>query len=347
MSTPWHIVHAVRSDAFAGTERYVTMVAAEQNSRGHAVTVVGGDPTAMRAQLPDDVRVIPAATTMRVAAALRNLRDAAVVHTHLTAAEMATVVVQARRTTAVVTTRHIAGRRGSRTMVQPVIRVLARRIDAQIAISQFVAERIEGSAIVLHNPTMRETQSLLSSRTVLMAQRLEREKDVATGIRAFGASGLADQGWTLLIAGVGSQRSHLLADVTRHDLGGSVRFLGHVSDMAELRRSSSMFLTAALEEPFGLSVVEAMAAGIPVVATATGGHLETIGLADDRLLYAPGDVLAAAHILRHLATDERHRIQVGAALRSYHGSHFTIDRHVDTLHEVYAAAVAARRREAP
>ncbi len=69
---PLHVVHAVRSDAFAGVERYVATVAAELASRGHRVTVIGGDPPSMQTAIGagHDVTVVAAATTGAVARAL-------------------------------------------------------------------------------------------------------------------------------------------------------------------------------------------------------------------------------------------------------------------------------------
>ena len=105
------------------------------------------------------------------------------------------------------------------------------------------------------------------------AARPEKRTDVA--IRAFAASGLADDGWRLKVAGHGS----LLVELERltEELGISARvdFLGPRRDVAELMSRSAILLAPCPIEGLGLVVLEAMAAQLPVVASA-GGHLETL-----------------------------------------------------------------------
>ena len=96
-------------------------------------------------------------------------------------------------------------------------------------------------------------------------------------IEGFVASGLADEGWTLDIAGEGSQRTHLERLAADRGAGAAVRFLGFRMDVDELMAAAGIFLAPRPTEALGLSVLEAMAAGLPVVAAAAGGHLETVG----------------------------------------------------------------------
>jgi glycosyltransferase involved in cell wall biosynthesis len=89
---------------------------------------------------------------------------------------------------------------------------------------------------------------------------------------------------------------------------------------------------------FGLSVVEAMAHGVPVVAARAGGHLET--LADEGLLFPPGDPAAAARELVRLQEDPSFRRSVGSALRRRQRDLFSLPRHVDRLEAVYRQVIA-------
>ena len=63
---PWHlsVVQVVRSDAFAGVERYMCQVANGLAARGHHLTVIGGDPGRMRAELSEPVDYRPATTVL-------------------------------------------------------------------------------------------------------------------------------------------------------------------------------------------------------------------------------------------------------------------------------------------
>lgn len=87
-------------------------------------------------------------------------------------------------------------------------------------------------------------------------------------------------------------------------------------------------------DAFGLSVAEAMAAGLSVVASAGGGHLELLGAVPE-LLYPPGDIDALAVIMRKLAGDLQLRQELGRRLRNIQQQHFTLSGHVDGLERIY------------
>ncbi len=89
---------------------------------------------------------------------------------------------------------------------------------------------------------------------------------------------------------------------SRPDLGGRVSFLGHVEDPRTALADAHCLLHCADREPFGLVLVEALAAGRPVVAPAAAGPLEIVTPACGRL-YAPGDADAGAAALRAVLAD--------------------------------------------
>src|SRR6201999_467277 len=78
------------------------------------------------------------------------------------------------------------------------------------------------------------------------------------------------------------------------------------------------------DEASGLSVVEAVAAGLPVVAAAGGGHLETVGPVPGAALYDPLDTRQAGRLLADLATDPDRRATYGDALRAGQREHFPV-----------------------
>jgi glycosyltransferase involved in cell wall biosynthesis len=86
------------------------------------------------------------------------------------------------------------------------------------------------------------------------------------------------------------------------DLAGRVSFLGHVDDPRTALADAHCLLHCADREPFGLALVEALAAGRPVVAPAAGGPLEIVTPTCGRL-YAPGDAAAGASAVRELLDD--------------------------------------------
>ena len=101
-------------------------------------------------------------------------------------------------------------------------------------------------------------------------------------------------------------------------------------NVADEFSAAAVLLAPCPVDSFGLGVVEAMAAGVPVVAWAAGGHLETVGLLPSAPLFPPGDALAAAAALRSLLPDEK-RTMASQANRRLAARDFTLQRHAVLL----------------
>jgi glycosyltransferase involved in cell wall biosynthesis len=335
------VVHVVCTDAFAGVERYVTTLARTQDAAGLRVHVLGGAADRMPAELAGSgVRWSAAPTPLRAARALRGL-DARLVHAHMTAAELAATAVGRAP---VVATRHFADRRGSSPVGRAVGRFVAPRIAAQVAISAFVAGRVEGPSTVVHPgvPVVPRTGAEPDRRpVVLIAQRLEAEKRTDVALRMWAASGLAAEGWELHVAGDGALRGELEALTATLGLGASVRFLGMRADLPALLATAGIFFAPRGDEPYGLSAVEAMAHGTPVVAGRGGGHAETVGAADGAVLVPPDDVEAAGAALARLARDPERRAAYGEELRALQQRRFGPQAHADGIAAVYARVLGA------
>ncbi len=144
----------------------------------------------MRSELSDPVAHIAAATVAQTARALLGHRHVDIVHAHMTAAETAAWLAHPVQRAPIVATRHFAGRRGSTVPARALASVVSRSLAMDIAISQFVADTIEGPSVLLWNGVVDQAQAPLESSTVVMLQRLNREKDPQLGLRAFAESGL-------------------------------------------------------------------------------------------------------------------------------------------------------------
>lgn len=333
------IRHFVITSSFAGAEQHVCVLANEQARAGHEVEVWGGEASTMRDRLRPDVAYRPSST---VGAAVRGLRGSAradVVHAHMTKAEVAALLTTPF-STPVIATRHFATVRGQSAagrLGRPLIR---RRITRQIAVSRFVASRIDGTSTVVYagvasqSATLRERQ-----QTILVAQRLSTEKRTPEALDAFAASKLANLGWRLEIAGRGQMQDELVAQAARLGIANHVSFLGFAGDLAARMSRAGILLATAPHEPFGLTVAEAMAHGTPVVATASGGHLETVGRVGMDHLYESGDTVGAGDRLRRLAQDADLRLQYGAELRDVQQTWFTPERQYRETHAVYEDAM--------
>jgi glycosyltransferase involved in cell wall biosynthesis len=200
---------------------------------------------------------------------------------------------------------------------------------------------VEGVSTVVHAGVRDQAAVDAGARkpVVLVAQRLESEKRTALALDAFRASRLAERGWKLVIAGGGSLREQLERQAHRLRIARSTRFLGHVSDVARLMATAGVLLAPRPDEAYGLSVVEAMAAGLPVVAAAGGGHLETVGTVPRAALFPPGDVPAAGAMLAELAADDNTRASYGEDLRNVQRTRFTLGAQERATDAVYRSLV--------
>jgi glycosyltransferase involved in cell wall biosynthesis len=324
-------------------ERHVADLAAAQADAGHHVHVVGGDPRRMTSAIGrEGVCHSPATTVLEAARAISAHSSHDVINAHMTAAETAALLALRARAVPVVSTRHFAARRGATAVAHRLAPLVARRVAAQISVSRYVAAHIEGASTVVHTgvPTTPDTRpASRRDQLVLVAQRLEREKRTDVALRAFAASHLAEEQWTLQVAGAGAQRRRLERLAKDLGIGESVRFLGERTDIDRLMNRAAILFASRPDEAYGLSVLEAMATGLPVVATAFGGHLETVGSVEGAALFAPGDAAHAGRLLAELAHDRARRDAYGKALQAAQRKRFTLEAQVAATDAVYRSVL--------
>jgi L-malate glycosyltransferase len=123
--------------------------------------------------------------------------------------------------------------------------------------------------------------------------------------------------------------------VTELGLGDAVRLLGEREEVAEILRACDVALVPSWDEPFGRVVVEAMAMGVPVVATSVGGPAEIIRDGVDGLLVAPRRPEALAAAIAELLADKPRRHAIGAAARAAALARFGQARHAAGVTAVY------------
>ena len=335
------VVQLTCSDGFGGVEQYLLNLGRGLAERGIDVVIIGGAEGAMRTTVERYGRWFPGDTMSQAAASLRSLRDVELLNTHMSQADLvgclARVVSPRLR---LVSTRHFAARRGHGTAARAAFRVLSHRISAQIAISDFVAANVDGRCCVVHSGVAATDSSPERERTVLVAQRLEPEKDTATAVRAWALASAKERGWKLHIAGGGSERSRLEEEVRALGVDDSVKFLGFRNDVPALLANSGAVLAPTPREGLGILVLEAMATATPVVAAAGGGHLETVGAVRPELLFPPGDAQAAAQVLDATTSDEVVRRAAGEELQRAQRERFTIAAQVAGTLGVYQEALS-------
>jgi len=136
--------------------------------------------------------------------------------------------------------------------------------------------------------------------------------------------------------------ARLTALANQLKLGDRLRLLGSVpgGDMAAWYRSADVVACSPWYEPFGLTPLEAMACGVPVVAYAVGGLAESVIDGVTGTLVQPRDVRALGGALRSLLTDEVRRMSYASAAVDRVRSRYTWQRTAAEVERVYAAALA-------
>jgi glycosyltransferase involved in cell wall biosynthesis len=137
------------------------------------------------------------------------------------------------------------------------------------------------------------------------------QKDFLTLLRAVAL--LPRGSLRVLIVGDGPDREQLLAEHERLGLGGDVEFAGVRNDVPELLATCDGFVLATTYESLPLSIIEAMAAGLPCVVSDVGGVPELVVDGETGLLVPPCDPPALAEALGTLASDPARRRSLGAA----------------------------------
>ena len=150
-----------------------------------------------------------------------------------------------------------------------------------------------------------------SDRHVLAIGRMDTNKAFDLLIRAFAQCHAGRTNWQLTIIGDGEERRRLEALTAELGIVSHVHFPGTVSDPTSSLRGADVFVLASRYEGFPNALLEAMAAGLPVVATASQGSSRIVRDDVDGLLVPIDDVPALAAAIAALMDDESRRLRLG------------------------------------
>lgn len=167
---------------------------------------------------------------------------------------------------------------------------------------------------------------------LLHVARLDPIKDHATAVRAVGRVARARPDVRLVLAGGGPEEEAVGALVRREGLGPHVLALGPRDDVPRLLAAADLVMLTSFKEGVPLSLLEGMAAGLPVVATRVGGIPEVVDEGRTGLLAPPGDDAALAEAVLRLAADPALRERMGRAGRERAEGLFSEGR----MHAAYA-----------
>jgi phosphatidylinositol alpha-mannosyltransferase len=235
----------------------------------------------------------------------------------------------------------------------PLLRRAADRLAVRIAVSEraaaFERARIGGTFRIVPNGVdvdrfaTATPADLGPGRVALFVGRLDERKGFRVAVEAFELLASARDDVRLVVVGDGPERGAV--DDLPVALRARVTMLGHVPnpELPPISAAADVFIGAATGgESFGIVLVEAMAAGVPVVASAIPGYDEVLTHDVDGLLIPPRDPAALAAAAGAVLDDAGLAARLGAAGRARAGA-FDWSHVVDTLEDCYREAMAAGR----
>jgi N-acetyl-alpha-D-glucosaminyl L-malate synthase BshA len=144
----------------------------------------------------------------------------------------------------------------------------------------------------------------------------------------------------LRLVGDGPERASALALAASRGVAADVEWLGEREDLPALLAGAAAFLLPSASESFGLAALEALACGVPVVASNVGGLPEVVADGEVGFLHGAGDVEAMAASVGHLLDDPALRARLGAAARARAESLFPVEPAVDRYEAIYRRVLA-------
>jgi phosphatidyl-myo-inositol alpha-mannosyltransferase len=316
-------------DAPGGVQVHVRQLAHRLQDRGHDVLILAPARSAPRepfvvavgrpVRVPYNGSIAPIcpwpSSARRVAGALDEFRPD-VVHAHEPLVPGTGMFATRKRGEPVVATFHAyADRAITLSLMEPLLRPVWRRLWARIAVSEaaasFVVRRFHGHRVrVIPNGVeteefaRAEPATLPPGRKVLFVNRLDPRKGFATMVDAFRRLATTHQDLVLVVAGDGPDRNAIRR--LSPPLRGRVIMLGNVPHdrLPSFHAACDVFCAPATgRESFGIVLVEALAAGLPVVASDIPGYREVVRDGVDGLLTPARDAQAVAAAVARILED--------------------------------------------
>jgi sugar transferase (PEP-CTERM/EpsH1 system associated) len=368
-----HIIHVLHSLDVGGTENgTVNLVNALRGDFRHtvvAMTVTGR----LAARLPGNVSTYALGkrpgsdwnALVRLARLLRRLRPD-IVHSRNWAGLDAVLAARFARRPVVIHGEHgreASDPRGRNRRRNRIRRLMAPLVTRFVAVSHELGDWLTATVgidaakvTVIHNGVdlerfdegdrhaARRALGLSEAQTAIgTVGRLDPVKDQLGLLDAFARLAAVSADAVLVIAGDGPCRAALERRRSEPDLSGRVLLLGDRPDVPVLLRALDVFALPSIAEGISNTILEAMASGLPVVATATGGNPEVVEAGVTGLLVPVGDRSALAAALGRYVADRHLAAVHGKAGRQRAVEHFSVTRMAERYGDAYRSLLASRR----
>jgi glycosyltransferase involved in cell wall biosynthesis len=338
-----------------GAERHAVDLAVALRHARHSVTVACTRDGPLRSLL--DAEGVPVRTLMRLPVKRRvsiayGLRLRTVlgegfdlVHAHVYASAAAAAIATAGTGIPLVVTEHSEGRWQS-DAARMVSRWAHHRAAALIAVSETVRQGLVERGMVPANRIVTIPNGVTPAPTrkradrrhgplIGVVARLEPEKGVDVFLETAADVTRAVPESRFLVVGDGSQRGRLQAQADRLELGDRICFLGWRMDAREIIGGLDVLAVPSRSEGMPLATLEAMSAGVPVVATVAGGIPEQIRHGREGLLVPVGDHRALAEACIALLHDPARAGRMGEGGRERVQASFSQVRMVALIEALY------------
>lgn len=361
-----NIVHLVSNKVWGGGERYVLDLCRRSAVAGHSVAVITRGAGAVDAPLaaagftPGHLPlrgVLDIVSPIVLARVLNRMSAPIIIHVHNF--KDAYTAVRARDLMAdssaarVVVTRHLVKEAKDSAME----RQLYRSVDEMIFVSDAARQAFlsghpgcdETKLHVVHNSIippgpLDRVPSADGKVRLLYIGRISPEKGVDVLVDAM--TKLSDLPVHLTVAGVGRGKDvlPLMRQCRNSRIDDRVEWAGHVDDVyGAIARADIGILPTRVPEAFGLSALEFISQGVPVVASASGGPLEIFTDGSDGFLVEPGNAAALAQAIRRLVTDASLRYSMGSEAKKKFETQFGYEEFFKKISDIYEGAFTRKR----
>ena len=360
------IAHVIDSMDVGGAEAVVAALCRLQRAAGHTVTVhCLHEKGALGEQLEREAIPVlvhgPAASPVivwRLYRAFAKTRPR-VVHCHNKSATVhAAIVARLAGARVLVSTRHGMAALPYRLRKELKFWVVAAlSCDRVVAVCD-VARRnmMAGARAVAHKvvtirngayPPSVRTESSVEKRgfTLVTVGRLAPAKSYDTLLRSVALARRQVPDLTLWIVGDGVEAASLRRLSAQLGLDGAVQFCGERADVGSWLRKADVFVLSSVSEGLPISILEAMAVGLPAIVTDVGGMPEVVSLSRAGTTVRAGDVDMLAFAIVEFARRRGDLKEWGERARSCYAQHFTPERMADEYLSLYQACLSARGGE--
>jgi glycosyltransferase involved in cell wall biosynthesis len=364
---PLRLLLVVDSLEVGGAERHVVDLAMALHRKGHEVEVAcsvsGGLSEPLEAAgvpvWPLARRLVKRRVSVAYARGIRRLlgeRRFDLVHAHIFASAVAAAIATLGKGVPLVITEHTEAswqtwrtRRVSRWAHRRAKRVIAvstpieRRLIERDGVPSHLVTRIPNAVIPASDeppdPAGPLPDAWVEGPLVGVVARLQPEKGVANFLKAAARVSEISPRARFLVVGDGPLREELLNLVEHLGISERVRFLGYRTDSRALMGLMDLLVVPSLTEGSPLIVLEAMAAGVPVVASAVGGIPDQVRHGREGILVPPDDPDALGDALGALLRDPAYARRLGEAGRRRTENEFSHETLVRRIEAVYRTAI--------